>query len=150
MDKRYYSYQEEIVNNRCVSAESQYEGFTEEALTHCLEAHNLELLDFRPPTRGEEYIPYCWGYDVAFCNFRPDEPRFIVRKKEKQIVRNQSFTFTLKDIYGKDKIELPEGWKFRDFRKVKPNEHYLSPDLMIVGPNAGNLSYPYIIVERKN
>ena len=111
-----------------------------------------EVVDFRPPSKGEYYLTYNSSPSVVkylhIDCFDLNTPRLILRKKQEVISPNTSITLTVEEIYG-GPVTIPEGWKFKEFDLPKADEHFISrtEDRSIVSSSLPIYS-PRIIITR--
>jgi len=117
-----------------------------------------KIVDFRPPKKGERYlvnnnlqscvhltaVDICYGDDV----FADYNPRYIVEKTT-IIPETLSHMVTVNDVYG-GPVEIPEGYRFVDFRPLCKGELYLeNTDVTSVDTSVFTYTdYPRIIVEK--
>lgn len=89
------------------------------------EDRDWEFSDFRPPKSGEMYWSSKQNWR-ARDDFPETQPRFIIKKK-KQKIDPSKYICNASEIYGKDPIEVPEGFEFTgEFRLPKCSEWYLT------------------------
>jgi hypothetical protein len=111
-----------------------------------------EIIGFRPPLVGELFAA-AYGVPIGKIesttyNYENSNPRLILKPRVKVVSGSVSHTqmFTVKEIYGKDEVKIPEGWRYVGFDIPDDRQYYLTD--FNAAPTRGSLRTPRIIVER--
>lgn len=112
-----------------------------------------EVSDFRPAAGhpGEVWLGV-EGY--VYTSGSTSGPRFILKEKPKprEVIPASTYTqayYDVGQIYGRNSVTIPEGWRFVGFRKPCFGEAIISTyDLGMVEVTTGDGFTPRIIVEK--
>lgn len=111
------------------------------------EDRDWEFSDFRPPKSGEMYWSSKQNWR-ARDDFPETQPRFIIKKK-KQKIDPSKYICNASEIYGKEPIEVPEGYEFTgEFRLPAQGEWFLHNEYVVSRATLDFSSNPKLILRR--
>lgn len=131
---------------KTISISDIYRDMTEEKFKYFEKEYEIKFL---PPKENERFISYCsHTISIAHTNYPIHDPRLVITPRIKTVSGNVSHTqtFTVKEIYGKDEVKIPEGWRYVGFDVPDDRQYYLMD--FNAAPTRGSLRTPRIIVER--
>lgn len=109
----------------------------------------FRIVTFRPPCKGDLYLTKMRSVRTADFDYHENEPRFILKRREKQFVLGTLTTeVSVEDFYNKDKVEFDgDKWEFVGFRKPKVGEYYLECDRRTIVKATWEQGWPRIILK---